>query len=776
MKKNNLRKVLAIALVLTTLGSTGCAQKFTSESVQAYPLGSFLSQQEVIDYYAKSLEYDAVVSKNVTVHRTDYELKDIDAGKADELKLLVSEIEEVLSKNEHKIGLNETSVISEELYNYIKASIDGYSLSNGNVIDIKGALGYYFVDVKYDITAQGTGAFKENVDMLGLDGVWVTKSNGDYEVDEAYLTTAMVRLNEYFLDNEIDIEAVIDLEKGTISFVRLAEGTNKDKKEEKEEEGYYAGQEGAGQMDTPTGVIDRPTTGDTDEQNTANKPNDSTAQAGNENAAQAGNENANAEQNNTPVNGDATATNPATPANPVNPNEGNTGATTNPDVDTDNGEDNTPNEDTDVPEINDGTESKGDIVLSNSVVAPERKVQLDIEFINNIIGTSLNQSSFLPELELVYDKPNSGMGGFCIYPEGINGLRIFGYNREELAGTLTMRYVFKDSIDGIHSIECTNIYVHEQEITTGFNVASQNVIIPEFLTSQLEQLIERADRLQVNSDIPGMMNGDVYEDKGYAVLMAYKDSCANTVKYMSTIRQVIARDTANNAYLLEVETTLMDGAKSVDIYGTFTDRSYVVVQQLGDKFVISDSVKISRTTEIEPDINPDSTITKRLIALNLSGSISDENKTAIKTLMSDLYTAGTNRILNGPKEITVSGQTVTIEKGMYDCFNSDVTMVSSEDNEYMNSTLRNKLTKMGTNVSAVYSGTVTEWIGGYKNQAEFTTEELITYAGMNEGHYMQVYYLVSKMNDVWVIDERTIIDEYKVTGTDLDNIKARVGQ
>jgi hypothetical protein len=113
---------------------------------------------------------------------------------------------------------------------------------------------------------------------------------------------------------------------------------------------------------------------------------------------------------------------------------------------------------------------------------------------------------------------------------------------------------------------------------------------------------------------------------------------------------------------------------------------------------------------------------------------------------------------------------------MYDCFDSDTTMLSSDEYEYMNSLLRNKLIKYGTSTPATMTGTVTSWIGGYDNQAEFMTEELITYSGTNTGYYAQVYYLVSKMNDVWVIDERTVIDDREVTGSDLDSIKSRLGQ
>ena len=76
----------------------------------------------------------------------------------------------------------------------------------------------------------------------------------------------------------------------------------------------------------------------------------------------------------------------------------------------------------------------------------------------------------------------------------------------------------------------------------------------------------------------------------------------------------------------------------------------------------------------------------------------------------------------------------------------------------MNSTLRNILVAKGVDVKAEYSGTVTEWIGGADNQAELITEEVVAYAGTDMGMYMQVYYLVSNMQDEWVIDDMKIIE------------------
>lgn len=756
MKNKVFIKAIAMTVAASSIMAlTGCSATFTSEDVKGYPLVQMLSQQEIIDYYVKALDYDAVISKNVEVHRTDYELRDVDSSRAQLLREAVGQIEEMLSQTDYSVKAKDQRLLSEDTFNYVKVLLDSYKLSNSSITDIKGALGYYFVDVTYDISPQTTGKFKENVDMLGLDGVWVVKADGTYEADEAYLSTAVASLNNYFIDNEIDYEAEADIEKGLLTIKTLPEGTNKIKKAQRDE--ILNGGASNNNSNTSNGNQTSSTSDGTDE----NDEEDNTPAPGvvvpRPNETDTGTPETSGEEDNS---SGADENN----SNPEENNSGDTGDTTNNDTST-----------PELPEIPD-VDDKGDVVVSNSITPDSRKVHLDIAFVNQIVGSTLNQSSFLPDLDLVYEKPETGFGGYGIYPEGSNGLRIFGYDRASLNGKMTLRYVFKDSVDGTAGIEGINIYCKEQDISTGFNVTDKNVILPDFLMSQLEQLIERADRVQANCDLPGMMNENIYEDKGYALLRGYSNMHVNTLKYMSKIRQVISRDIANNAYLLEVETTVIDGPCSVDVYGTYTDRSYVVVQQLGNKFIITDSVRISRKIATEADIDPDTATLKRLVALNLSGSISDESKEEIRGLLSELYTAGSNRILRGPREIPNGNETVTINRGMYDCFDNDVTMLSSEKLEYMNSQLRNVLVKYGTNTSSLYTGTVTEWIGGYTNQAEFTTEELVTYAGTGEGHYMQVYYLVSKMNDTWVIDERTIIDEYKVDGNELENIKARVGQ
>lgn len=759
MKRSSIKKVAALVMAITCVASslTGCGG-YSAEDVSKFPLVNMVSEQEARDYYAKSLAYDAVISKNYEVHKATYELKDVPTEKAEQLKTLVKSIEGVLGESEFSVDDTNYRLITEDTYNYIKSNIDGLALSGGEVTSIQQALGYYFVDVKYNIAAQSPGTFKENVDMLGVNGTWINDKTkgGGWKIDTAYLQTAISKIRVYFIENQLPYWADYDKETGLIMIYHDEVHESSEAKAEREAleakmtpdelEEYRKKQEEEKSKKTYLTTVGAPRV------NAIAPPEDESA------------------TNNT---SDDSGIDPTKPSD-------NSDRPTRTVVDPD--------------EKDIEKEFKGDedalkdfkalieeiksYFYEGSAVDLGRKVILDIPFVNSVVGSSMNQSAFLPQLDLVYNVPDGDgdISGFGIYPEGNGGLKNFGFDRSKLSGTVTLRYVLKESVDGSGEIIGENIYVYNQDTTSSFNVAEQGLILPDFLKSELDKIIERADRINCNCDLPGYMNGNVYEDKGLAVLRGYKDSCSNLLKNMSVIRQVLQRDTTNNMYLLDVETTVIDGAKSANSYGTFKDKYYVVVQQQGDKFVISDMIRMARTTEVEPLINPDTATAKRLTALNLSGEVAEGDKGDILNLMSSLYTAGTNRVLNGPKEIEVNGEKVNIEKGMYDCFDKDTTMLSTSDLEYMNSQLRNILIKHGTNTHSVYAGTVTEWIGGYQNQAEFTTEELVTYDGRDEGHYMQVYYLVSKMGDNWVIDERTVIDEVEaVTGDDLNNIKSRIG-
>lgn len=719
MRKQYFKKLIALASV-ASLSLSGCTS-FINDDVASYPLASPLTQSELVDYYAKALQYDSIVSRNVTVHETTYEVKDIEGAKAEKLKGLASQCESILGEDSYEPTEETLKLVSKDTFGYIKGVLDNEAISNGVIKNITGALGYYFVDIEYDIAAKNNGTFTKTANILGLNGAFFQNYKGEYLVDSEYMTVVVNKLNEYFSENVINKCAVFNSADNSLDILD----------------------------DTPPVVDGKAVT-----------------------------TNSTSKDKNTKTNGDTTLNAPG--------DENETDEDTS-DIGTDVSNTDNVDTDTNTVEETDSTSNKDkatyipdDYNSNYTIVTPEeRKVKLDIALINKVVGSSLRQSAVFPDLELIYNKPSKEgtISGYGITCAGGNGLKTFGFDRNKLSGKVTLRYVFKDDPTGSGDILGVNTYLTSEEITNGTNVSDSNVLIPEFLQNEFDKIIDRADRVQVDYNLSGMMSGNIYEDIGEGVLRGFKQDNTNINKCMSTIRQVISRDTENNSYLLEVETTTIEGAKDIDSYGTYKDKSYVVVQQQDTEFIITDWLRVSRTLVNEPAINPESNTQKRLIALNLSGTISDDSKDDIKKLLSDLYTAGSNRILRGPKDVVSGGETVTIQRGMYDCFSSDTSILSTDDLEYENSSLRDILVKHGVDKQSIYSGTVTEWIGGYEDQAEFTTEELVSYQGSDDGYYMQVYYLVSMENDKWVIAERTVLDEYEVKDQELmTSIKERVGQ
>lgn len=633
------KRLLALSLVLITLSSTGCSGIFKGD-VTKYPLINATTEQEILDFYAEGLKYDTVITKNLDVQKTEYVEKEITGSKKEKLEELQKNAEATLLSSEY-VECNE---ISEDVFHYIKAYLNGNKLEKGKVSSVTGALGYYFVDVEYVVSDGETGTIKPIANLLGINGAFVKDAYGGDKIDTAFLYSAVSKLNRYYTTNKIN--KTVEFNEATGELVTFSFDEVK---------------------------LDKYTQ--------------------------------------------------TTPSDRIN--------------------------------------------------------NIDISTFNKVVGSSYKSVAYMPQLSLVYELPSAddGINGVGMVPSGEAGLKLFEFNRDKLKGSCTLRYVFKDTMDGSGLISGVNVYPKSEKLMSGINVSDKNVNIPEFLIQEFSTLLERADRAEIDNLMSALMGANIYEDMGYAMLRGYEYNHVNLLKNMSTIRQVLARDTKNNAYLLEVESTRIEGAIDVDSYGTYRDKYYIVIQQKGKDFVITDKVRTSRQLIDEPSINPDSSVLKRLVALNLSGDVDKKQQDEIEKLLNKWYIAGTCRILDtskGAKDAKYRGNKIKVDLGMYNCFNKDVKMISSDKVEYINSSVRGLLTKYGTNIDCDYSGTVTEWIGGYENQAEFTTEELFKYNRKNQAVYQEVYYLVSNMNGEWVIDERTVIAEKNIEGNEINNIYSRI--
>lgn len=393
-----------------------------------------------------------------------------------------------------------------------------------------------------------------------------------------------------------------------------------------------------------------------------------------------------------------------------------------------------------------------DYKTEKSPVAGVRAPLNDVVLYNKAAGMSLTQTAMVPPLSMVYQMPAEGLSGYCLFPQGSFTLRDFGYSRSKMSGTAKLKYVFKKDILDPTKIEFTNVYVTEYTLEQTPDI-DESTVAPDFVFTEAEKIVERSDRAISNNDLSALMSGKIYDDIGVGILYGNMRNYCYNQRHMSKVKSIVGR--TDHKYLIEFETTTQEGPRETETVGTYIQNGYMVVQQESTEFHITDYVITKMEMSKEPQISLESTIMKRLAALNLTGEVTKDAREGISELMQKLYTSSTERQL----------------QDMYDCFNTDTNLLSSTHREYLNSQLRGWLIKYGTNSKSEYIGTVSQWIGGADNQVEFFTNELIDYTGKDQGLFMQNYYLVSDYEDKWVIDEMKVVESKDVSGAELASIK-----
>lgn len=726
---------LMLSLVLVSGTVTGCQFDLkgikTNGSELDIPKVSQLTQQEVIDYYAQEMSYATLVkrrSRNSTL-----ELNPV--TDEDTIAKVTEAYDGALSMHQK----TKSSKKNRSKHEYIKTSLDGFTLDNGQVEGVYEATGYYFLTMNYDLSPSGTGVMRKQANYLGINGMFVKDADNRTQISKTYLKAALKLINEKRDENEEEhIADATEIERGAhsredanelsdtdgvsgesesfcdnalklswdINEFNSVVGTNKDQVafmpeithvfeavEEGELSGYGMYAEGA------NGLADFGYNRD-DIRGTAqltyvfkqdSKVPDKLTYSfcyinsiNNENRFEFDN----GEYKDLQNEGDGLA-------GSIEGNNGTTGA----DEGIDTSVDDTSGESTADGETGEGSTESGTDDGTGST------------------GTD-DEGSGLTKIEEQDDSKTTGA--------------------EKDAFTEAEK---KDKDNGI--------------------------TVPDFVLSELKQVIERADRSVNNADVAGLMGGNIVEDAGAGLQLGQYGEYVNIVYYISNLDKIMQRN--GNVYLCRVERFVEDSGYWDGSTAKYTDVLYYVIRQDGLDFKINDYVLVSRNLESMPTPDGDASIVRRLTALNLSGEVTDKQKEGVTSLLSDLYSASTNRILEGG--LNDAGEFVP---GMYDCFNTDTDLLTEERKEYLNSQIRGRLTKHGTNIGAKYSGIVIQWVGGNDKQCELATEELIEYEGINEGLYLQTYYLVSNYDGKWKIDDITTMKSQTVTDSELDTLMSRI--
>jgi len=616
-------RAILISLTVMALTLTGCSSKgMAYKSIRLEPP---LTTQEVLDYYAKELSYESITQYS----KLDTEELEYNIIEGDMKDKAINSYKEVI--RDYKSTSNYK--ISKYNHEYLKAFLDDLVITEKGIAGVKEAMGYYYVEVNYGVSANKTGVFKEQANYLGINGVIIEDYEGNTVIDDEYL--------------ELAVDEV-----------------NKARKEQ-----------GKAQLNI---------------KNTGDKTEDTESNDG---------------------------------INAINRNDNSVG------------------------------------ISVGKSINKVRHLDFDVKEFNNVVGSSKEQIAFMPDVSLVF-KPTLESGtvnGYGLFDAGNYGLKDFGYNRNNLNGELTITFVFKQNELEGKELDYQFCYINSYVNNNNINGLSE-VTVPEFIRTELEKLVERLDRAINNRDIAALMGREIVEDAGMGMLQGMYGANSQIVSLVSNINKILARD--NNIYLVELERTVEDCAKGIGVTAVYEDRYYLVIRQDDLLFKINDMVLMSRELKRVPEPNPDNASYRRLVALNLAGPISEQNKLGIKATLEGLYQASTDRKLDG----------------MYGSFNTNLELLSEERLEYLNSKLRGYLVAKGVNQPAVMSGKVTTWIGGYDTQAEVTTQELIEYEGTDTGIVLECYYLMSNYGTKWVIDDIEVISETEVSGAELAEIREKLAE
>ena len=707
------KRVILSGLILSTL-ITACGNKYDYSQI---PKDNVLSKQEVTDYYAEQMSYKNVV-KRTLVNKDTIQWNPVPENLQEKLwEKTVAAIET------HQLNRGYDAEMSHEVHDYLKLLLDDYVLTKPDGGNFKyteaESQGFYFVTVDFDTKLNKTGTMKNEANLLGIDGVIVEGNDG-------------VKINDVYLRHVLD----------KVNVARVAERlTPYDTFNIKFDNAYQAEEQ------------PQETLPDTDAEGNVITGTDANVEETSEST----------EETVAETQAETTESVAETPA-PVETQ-----------VALDDGSENETEAETTVAET---SAVEQEAPKSGLYADNVRTLPYDISYINRAAGSSVSQTAVVPNVTMVYNPVDTEgeISGYGVYAEGSNGLRDFGYDRNNYkGGKIQITFVFKQNENTRDDFDYSYCYINKYE--SGIEMADNNITVSSYINGELDKVIERADRAFSNKDIAALMSRNVYESSDLGLREIIKRNSSNILTYMSSRVKTLQRNPNDDReYLVEVERTTEESPKGFGNTARYKDKYYMVIRQIGTEFKINDMVLVSRELTRIPDPDADDAITRRLTSLNLSGAVPEQAKTDITDMLNKLYYASTNRKLydniEDGKIVVTDGK---IGVGIYDRFDTNRELLNQTKYDYLTSQLMTRLVKHTAKTGCKMVGQVTEWLGGYNDQVELTTEELYTYDGMSDGIYTRNYYLVSHYGTQWVIDDIVVIEEKEVDGEELQSLVNKMG-
>lgn len=409
------------------------------------------------------------------------------------------------------------------------------------------------------------------------------------------------------------------------------------------------------------------------------------------------------------------------------------------------------------------TEVQTDNLMSTRAYRPDGSyieiADIDIAQYNSVLGVSLSSNAIMPRLDMVFTPgtiANGTMSGYGIFAQGSRALKEFGYNRNSITGIATVRYIFRINTEtGL--IQFDDVYlkdIHMDNITEPDNKDT----FPSFAETAIEVLLDRMDRVISNNDITGMAGGRVFGSIRPSVFYGTRANSMWVRRQTSSVDEFLKRK--DRFWLIKVNTVVQLETKYCNTGpGSYNDQYLMVLEQVGSQFIIVDYILINRSPMIEPSVVFESNVTKRYINMYNAEVITEENKLAVKEFMVNFYENARTRKW---ADVVAS-------------FDSDVELLGSERRSQLSSSIRSLMNKAGQEKQVTFDGYITEWLGGSSNpQIEFTTYEVVVYEGVEKAIKQTCYYLVSRFDNKWVIDDYKVLFSEEIGLRQAEQVKAEI--
>lgn len=705
-----MRRILVAStpFVIASLLVTGCS-RFDYSKIPYQP---YLTKQEVVDYYANQMSYDAVVKRSA-VKDSKIEWNKVPDNVADKLW---AETSKVITT--HQLNQGYEGEMSRYVHDFLKLTLDGLVLEEpdgGFTYTEAENKGYYFVTVDFKTKLNRLGNLKGEANYIGVNGAIVDNTtDGTNEVptlNTSYMSSALAKLNEYRIKNRLE-----PYPEYNMTFTNNVDTTE-------------------------VSLDSTDAEGNTVVGDASNLSEETVATAENQEPVS---EDVNTESTETVESSEYIETSEYVEA--VETTEESFGFETTTDT------------------SYEYSETQED-AINNSYANNIRQLTYNVKEFNRVVGSSNEQMAAVPYIDMVYEpvSQEGSLSGYGVYSEGSYGLRDFGYDRSNYgSGTIKITFVFKQNPQNRDRFDYSYCYINEYK--SNITLEDKNITQSSYIDDMIDRVIERADRAIINKDPAALMSKEIFEPSDLGLRELTLRNASNVLSFMT--KRVKTLDRKDKEYLVELERTLEASPRGFGNTARYKDKYYAVVRQDGVDFKINDMVWVSRELERIPRPNVDDSIVRRLTSLNLAGEVTDQSKTEVNEMFSKFISGVNNRSANDG-----TNEDGTIKYGIFSRFNSDVSLLNSDKAEYLKSQVLTRLNKYGSEKQVTLGLRVTEWLGGYNDQVELETEELYSYGGIDKGIYVKNYYLVSHYGTEWVIDDIVTIEEREVSGEELVNLQ-----